>query len=253
MKSTKYNTKSRNLVLLIGLVLFVVCFFIPSTSANIGPSIHPRLYFTTSDLPAIKARMTAPVISSTWNTIHKTAISFNTFPSNFTGESDIDEITTGLRYVSLDYILTGNITQGQRAKAWLLTACGWPSWIEPLRSGYNVPVADQPIPYQVGVMVVPIAEAYDNLYPLLNASERRYVQNAILEKAVGPASNDYTTGKYAKWYGGQSNQGAQSYGGNAIAALAILEDSDNTSLPIYYANLNTIMDQYFDAYDSEGA
>jgi hypothetical protein len=93
-----------------------------------------------------------------WVSIQGHARNANQFPSSFNGGGDIGTIFNGLRSTSFTYAMTGDTTIGNKGKSWLLQACSWPSWTEPL--GYNPQSTTAPIPYQTGIIALSVSSAH---------------------------------------------------------------------------------------------
>jgi hypothetical protein len=209
------------------------------------PPIHPRLYFQASDLQALKTKMQVAPTSVTWSEITSIAKTFNSFPTGI-GDTDAEwNANVGLRYSAIYYALTGDTTVGNKGKEWLLQISSWPSWTPPNGGSHRVN-------YNTGLIAIAVGEAYDMLYPLMTETERETVRKAIFEKAVKPAFLDYNDGSYLD--DARSNRAAQGYGGIGVAALSIKGDGIDSAEVDYYSRVFTpVINEYLDAYDSDGA
>jgi hypothetical protein len=244
----------RTIKFLILLILFAVIFFLLYT-LNVNSMVyhggHPRLYFTSEDIPALQAKMHQAPTSSLWNSINFTAHKFDSFPASMDEEA-YGSALIGLRYTGFVYALTGDVKVGNKGKQWLLQICQWQYWTtsdmanRPESGNYHLSTPS-------GLYAIGVGEAYDWLYPLLNESERQLVRNAIMEKAVIPAYKNYYY--YSPFYETQArtNRAAIAYSGFGVAGLAILgDDPSNPTLTPYFEGLYNPMRDYLATYDSEG-
>jgi len=207
----------------------------PADAASTG---HPRLYFTSADIPALQAKMTAPTTSAVWAGIKNEAMQ-TSFPTDTT---DLITAHDRLEYASFYYAVTGDTTVGNKAKGWLLQVCTWPSWMS---------ITDGHIYYSGGLVPVAVGEAYDWLYPLMSDTERQTVRIAIIEKALKPLQAEYKNGMYI--YEAKNNRGGQLFGGIGVAGLSILGDEpSNPTLDPYMGTISSLMRDYVNAYDQNG-
>ena len=221
-----------------------------STNASFDPAalqgVHPRLYFTASDIPALQTRMQQAPTGSSWEMIRRTAQEVSMLPPGVDAPDAEWAVIAGLRYPALYYALTQDAAAGARGRDRLLQVCSWPSWTitRSVQDGHLVN-------YDTGKIAIAVGEAYDWLYPLMSDEERSTVRQAILEKAVKPAYLDYRSGAYLADAG--TNRAAQGWGGIGVAALAIMgDDPGNPGVVPYFSACEAVMQEYLDAFDREG-
>ena len=250
----KIPPRTLTVAAILALILLAIVLLLPITPAGgeekpPAPSVHPRLYFSVEEMPALARKMQQPVTGEIWDGIRQAALGIQTIPSGIT-DGDPDRVAydtwSGLTYPSFYYALTGDTTVGNRAKTWLLQVCSWSSWTYPERKaeGYRVG-------YHTGKIAIAVGQAYDWLYPLLTETERQAVRTAIMDKGVTQAYVDYQSGRYRG--DAQGNRIAHSFGGIGVAAYAILgEDPSNPGLEPYLPVIEKVMEEYVDSFDRQG-
>ncbi|TMV43691.1 hypothetical protein FE783_34795 [Paenibacillus mesophilus] len=183
---------------------------------------HPRLYFTSSDVPDLKARaadtVNAPFGTTgkqLWDSIRTSANNYMTetsfsityyggkvvtyplppvqpepipSPPGFTSYPYWTMMTRAvqdrLETLSLAYAISDDTAYADKAKQYLLSVSGWNSWTEPTYScgGYTC--------LDTAHLTFGASMAFDILYDRLTAEERTTVMNALENKGLIPLYKD---------------------------------------------------------------
>jgi PKD repeat protein len=213
-----------------------------NTSGSLNQIGHPRLYFNSTDIATLQARTTDPTYSPVWDAMYDVVINHPRTDNLSVPITNGFDTIYYLRLNGFVYAVSGNTIAGDRGKACLMNVVRWPNWTLG-RSGYDpVNYTAWEYPYEASTIVTGVAEAYDMLYPLLNDTEKLEVQDALISKGIEPYYRDYTSdSRYLSTNGGV-NRGLRGYSAAGLATLAILNDTGNETLPLYY---NTILQNLF--------
>jgi PKD repeat protein len=216
------------------------------SSANLQ-GVHPRLYFTGDDLGDLRQKAQTEPYRSYFSRIKNIADKYM-YTSNFPSgpdEGTLTYVAEAIRYPAFVYVVTGDMSYGQKAKENLIKFCSWSTWtpsgIDPLKHD---------ISYVMGEPIQSAGEAYDWLYGLLSVEERKLVRDAILNKSLIPAYEDYQD--VGSYYSVDSNRGLIAYGGIGIAALAIKEDDPVKSIDKYFPVVHNAMEANLNAFGVDG-
>ncbi|RKN78235.1 carbohydrate binding domain-containing protein [Paenibacillus ginsengarvi] len=183
---------------------------------------HPRLYFTSADLPALQAKATDTVNAPfgrtgkmIWDTVknaadtYLTETSFSrtyyagkvvTFPLPPVQPGPIESppgyttypywtmmtrsIQDRLETLSLAYAVSGNTAYADKAKQYMLSVAGWNNWSDPTYAcgGYTC--------LDTAHLTFGVSMTFDILYDQLTEAERTTVMNALETKGLIPLYKD---------------------------------------------------------------
>lgn len=147
-----------------------------------------------------------------------------------------EEAYRRLYFLSYSYRMTGEKQYLERAEKEILTVCGFKDW--------------NPQHFlDIAVMVMGVSIGYDWLYKELSENVRKKVKNAIIEKAILPASNS----KYNWFYTSLSNWNQICNAGLVIGALAIYEDEPKLAQETIDKSIKSLNDYGMKVYEPDGA
>lgn len=183
---------------------------------------HPRLLILDSDLPSIKAHIAAdPFAKAEFDRIHARAISLlSSQPETFelggprpTLLPVAREMEGRILTLSGMYRLTGDKRFADRAIAEMLSAAKFPDW-------------HPRTPLNTAELTAAMGIGYDWLYPILTSSQRTEIRQAIVDKGI----HTYLARINRNQMHYQNNWAQVIYGGHTVAALAVAEPNDQTSI-----------------------
>jgi hypothetical protein len=210
--------------------------------------VHPYLYFTETEKPAILARIKAePARRAQMDRLLAEANRLLFTPvtepkpenrdSRFDLASDFLSVTGGYRSAALTlafaYQMTGEERYAKKAfefarelcelRTWVMRACQFPK-AYPRVSPWNVP--DEKLVFTFDIIAADYAmdlgAVYDWLYPALTREERDWIRAGLLEKAIVQVRGNYDYHWWAAAY--KCNWCAWCNGGLGIAALALIAE-----------------------------
>jgi hypothetical protein len=203
-----------------------------SRPVNLRPEIknvHPRLFFTASDLPRLREKARSSADRELWQAVLN---DIQTLKRNAPDAKDEDLYKSGLderkkgsisqyefafqiAQTSFAYAIEGDEKYLEAAKKWTLAACAMPIW----GYTYNKPNVDLPPAH----LLYAVAFAYDVLFDKLTASEKEIVKNKLIKQAR--LMYDYFKFKKGKRYTYSQNHTWIPMAGLAIAAYALMDES----------------------------
>lgn len=139
---------------------------------------RPRLYYTSAELPALRALRTASTHQAIWNKI-KTWADENkgkTPPGENTSYSVMIPIRDYVETMTFAYSMTGDASYAAAAKRWMLSISSWSTWGNRHAAAY---------------LIRAFAFGYDALHDALSDSERTAIRNAVA-KATTSIYNTYS-------------------------------------------------------------
>lgn len=182
---------------------------------------HPRLLFSDSELPAIKARIAEDSFAKARynDMMAESEKLLSTPPSVYVINGPRGTLLWTVRIVEKRiitlagmYRLTGDRRFADRAIAEMLAAASFPDW-------------DQRHPLSMGEMIAAMGIGYDWLYPVLSHNQRDTIKVAIIDKGFGPFLQMMDHNRFHM----HNNWAQVIYGGETVGALAIAETNDDTS------------------------
>jgi len=191
--------------------------------------VHPRLFFTVSDLPKLREKAKG-ADRELWQAVLN---DLQTLKRNAPDPKDEDLYKSGLdkrkegsisqyslafqiAQTSFAYAIEGNEKYLEAAKKWTLAACDMPLW----GYTYNKPNVDLPPAH----LLYAVAFAYDVLFDKLTASEKEIVKNKLIKQAR--LMYEYFKFKKGKRYTYSQNHTWIPMAGLAIAAYALMDETD---------------------------
>lgn len=212
-------------------------------------SKHPRLYFGAEDCANLAARARSPKHAAAWQQIvNEAKLSRSTgdlargagiFPMldrvyllpTLPGYFDlITKAGARIQYNALVASITGDTEAREAARRALLEVMKWKGWAPPW-----FPAHGQPTYYPAGQFTAQIAFAYDALYNQLSPDERRTIREALIQKGIVPAYQEYVLDD--RVITNTSNWIEHSVAGALIAATAIKDDEPDSDLNLYINGL----------------
>jgi hypothetical protein len=197
---------------------------------------HPRLYFGSPDLGALRERRHHPALTTLWATLQKAAAaSRETGPIAHGGEVFARLDSAYLLPSLLGYFdvvnrararISSNAAVGvldddrrarDAARTALLEVSRWQTWAPPWFEAHG-----QHTYYPAGQMASAVALAYDLLYDELSIDERQLVRRALLERSILPTWREYVLDN--RVMADTSNWISHTVGGAIIAAAATFGD-----------------------------
>lgn len=189
--------------------------------------VHPRLFFTTKEIPAIRKKATGSN-RELWLATLKEIQTLDRKAPNPKDEdlykSGLDQRKPGsisqysfafqITQTSLAYVIENDERYLKAAKEWTLAACEMPMW----GYKYNKPNVDLPPAH----LLYAVAFAYDVLYDKLSAAEKGTIRNKLV--AQGRLMYDYFKYKPGKRYTYTQNHTWIPMAGLAIAAYSIMDE-----------------------------
>jgi hypothetical protein len=197
---------------------------------------HPRLYFDSAEIPAMRARRAHPALSALWDSLRKGAAASRQTGAIAHGGQAFARLDTDYLLPSLlayfDVLNRARARIGSNAavgfidedraardaaRTALLEVCRWETWVAPWFGAHG-----QHTYYPVGQLASAVALAYDLLYDDLSVAERRSVRRALTERAILPTWHEYVLDN--RVMADTSNWISHTVGGAIIAAAAIFGD-----------------------------
>ena len=192
---------------------------IKAPTANPAPLAHPRLYFTSKDLPELRRKVTSPFFAERFARLRQyvDARPFVEKPSDDRGlfsnpdmicESFVALITEDPKYIA-------------RARRQLLQAASWD--VEIWRGG--ITPTNTAVGLGLGHFSQAVAISYDWMYPFLTPSERQTVLRALGQKSLSIYKSAIERNDPQEWSLTLMNNWCPViHGGVGIAALATLDE-----------------------------
>ena len=193
-------------------------------------NVHPRLFFTTADLPKMRERAKG-ADRELWRETLKEIESFGTNVPNVNDEdlykSGLAERKKGsmtqyslafrISQLSFAYVIEGDQKYLDLAKKLTLAACEMPIW------GYktNKPNVDLPPAH----LLYAVAFSYDTLFDKLTNQEKTIIRNKLVKQ--GNLMYEYFKYKPNKKYTYSQNHTWIPMAGLAIAGYAVMDENDD--------------------------
>ena len=215
--------------------------------------VHPRLFFTASDIPGLREKAKG-INAELWQATLKEIQTLHRKVPDPKDEdlykSGLDERKSGsisqysfafqITQTSLAYSIEQDDRYLAAAKAWTLAACEMPMW----GYTYNKPNVDLPPAH----LLYAVAFAYDVLYDKLTPTEKETIRNKLLKQ--GRLMYDYFKYKPGKRYTYTQNHSWIPMAGLAIAAYAIMDEVDEAK---QWAQLSrAVFDRTMFAFGTDG-
>ncbi|MBN1293592.1 MAG: hypothetical protein JXB48_17260, partial [Candidatus Latescibacteria bacterium] len=207
---------------------------------------HPRLWFDSSSIEQVKAKMNSPKFATLAETISAQAKQYrennpvdnivfdiDQFPEeNWLASLDgwFDRVGVwrwSIYYNTLEYTFYGNETAGLYAKKMLVKLCSFPYWVHPWfnkRGRFTY--------YPLGEAGTEFALGYDCLYGLMTEDERRQVREGFKRNLIdgvhrGYVVNNLTTNDTSNWVSNIAS-------GSLMCQTAIYGDDPEAQTPEPY-------------------
>jgi len=195
---------------------------------GVKPFSHPRLHFTSKDIPKLR-KQAKTTHARQWDNLRKTVerhsdwepLSSLTDEYLLTGSREVylEEAGAMLTNVALAYVIDENPKYLERARRWLKKMCQVPE--EKLRN------------YGFGFYLMGLARAYDWLYPELSEEERKTTRDhiakttRIMDELLFPKD-----GSPRSWWGDNylHHDAWIPFAGYGVGALALLGEVDEALL-----------------------
>lgn len=184
-----------------------------ATQAN----LHPFLFFTADDIPAIRDRVNAPEVANRRARLFQRADELLTAPPatdsrNMQGNSGI---------LAFAYVVSGDVQYAQRAIEEVLATAALDSWItgHDFNRGADLVSSER----SLGTAMV-----YDWCYDVMTPAQRTTIRNALLEKGVAQYYSSVDPTLSPNWwvYDPVNNWRGVCHGGSGIGALVLYYESD---------------------------
>lgn len=179
--------------------------------------LHPYLYFSAEDIPALRARMEDPALAVRRTRLISRANSLlnaapNTSPRQFQGDSAL---------LAFAYVVTGDERYGARAIGGALATAALPTW----GIGFSW---NRGADLETAERCVGMALVYDWCHDLLTASEKATLIEATVRMGIEPYLSSIDPRLSPNWwvYAVVNNWRGVSHGGSTVAALAFFHESE---------------------------
>ena len=229
-------------------VFFVLTQFNVVVGNNVGDKIeglkHPYLFFSKSDLPEIRDRMTREPFLTRWEIFKQNADKvLNTSAYVFNKETKrAGRARTYLENAgktSFAYIITGEEKYAKRAieeamaiiVGFIPEENGEPGWYNPAHRSWN-----KGADLNTAEVTYALAMVYDWCYDALTDAEKEKIKNAIVEKGLKHYLNSIERDNQDFWVGNPvTNWEGVVSGGMGLGALAIYNESEDARRAAGYA------------------
>ena len=177
---------------------------------------HPRILINQDKLEQIKSMYKTDPLMKEWgdNVINEASGWFGRDVKNY--QELLDEVDGAITNLALSYHLTGDERYAIRAWKFMEELCSMENW--------------NPEHYlTTGEFTYIVGLGYDWLYDALSDSQRKYIEENLLEKGVGYTHklyfNQLTNGPdgYLGWWQAESNWNAVCNGGTICGAMALMD------------------------------
>ena len=219
-----------------------------------GKNTHPRIMMTESDFQNIRSSTDALYVSGISNVTASADLIIGMSPLEYSKPDGIRllgvsrSVLARVRTLSMAYRLTEQSKYAQRAWQELQSAASFPDW-----NPYHF--------LDVGEMCEAFAVGYDWLYDWLSAAQKKTIRDAIVEKGLNPAMDDYLDRQRTRTYNWYQDTPGDNWkcvcnGGIASAVLAICDEDDvDKSLcgDILHYAFKSIYEFVRSAYNTDGS
>ena len=179
--------------------------------------VHPFLFFSADDIPAIRARMDAPEVADRRARLFSRADALlNAVPSL---DSRVMQGNSGI--LAFAYVVTGDVRYAQRAIEEALATAGLDQWItgHDFNRGADLVSSER----SLGTALV-----YDWCYDVMTPEQRATLRNALLEKGVAQYHLTVDPSLNPNWYTYEpvNNWRGVCHGGSGVGALVLYHESE---------------------------
>ncbi len=199
---------------------------------NVGA--HPRLFATSDDISAIRAKISTDANMSAWyadvkksadNYLKMNCVTYE-IPDGIRLLEVSREAQTRIEILSFVYQISGDKSYAERALKEMLAVCAFKDW-----NPYHF--------LDTAEMMAGVAFGYDWIYDTMSAEDKKTVETAIYEKGIRQALEDYedVTSRNRSYKWAQSNVGDNwnvvCNSGSLQAAIAIADVYPEASQKVF--------------------
>ena len=179
--------------------------------------VHPFLYFSAKDIPAIRARMDGPEVADRRTRLFNRANNLlNAAPA-----TDSRSMQGNCGLLAFAYVVSGDTQYAQRAIQEALATAAMDQWTTgfDFNRGADLVSSER----SLGTALV-----YDWCYDVMTPEQRAILRNALLEKGVAQYYNTVNPALNPNWYTYDpvNNWRGVCHGGSGIGALVLYYESD---------------------------
>ena len=214
--------------------------------------VHPRVYVTAADRPALQARLNEDWAKPIWERLQSGAKEFRaTKIPEKTNFKDIDDgyllqnyrawgelvrgNAIGMMQNAWVYYLSGDQEAGRFAADALVKMCSWEQWVHPWFQGQG-----RETYYPVGIATHNVGVTYDLVYDLLTDAQRATVREGLMRNGIRNSFEEYFVDN--RMPNSTSNWISHSTADPLVAVMAIMGETSasdtNKYLEPYFSGLS---------------